>query len=136
MLSDIEPRQIGCLIPGRLAGHRIEDELIIDTQVSKNDIAHRSAVVVPGNDRKPGMAPMVSNVFEKNILDPLPRSRIVFFIVHDTEIHKLPLPKILHPDVFKANLPDQVAVAGIETHAPLVVDLVLLLIEDIDIGKM
>ena len=133
MSSHMDPGHISRLIPFGLAGHVVINQRSVDCQILKTDVLHRSLLVVARYLGDFGVAALIGDVAEEYILDAPSGSGTILFVVEDTDIDKLSLAEILHPDVLKTDVTDEVVVAGIDGEATLIIQLLFLVVQDVDI---
>src|SRR6185437_2390442 len=131
MFPDKESRHIRGFVPGGFAGHRIGDQDTVDAEVAESDVADGVSFVIAGNNREGSVGAGIADIVKEDVLDPLAGGCIVFFVIHYPKIDKLTLPEVFDADVVEMYVADQIAVAGVEAHTALVVDLVFLLVEDV-----
>ena len=131
VFADKESCHIRGFVPGGFAGHRVEDEGTVDTEVVEGDVADGVGVVITGDDGEGSVGAGIADIIELDVLDPLAGGCIVFFVIHYPKIDELPLPEVFDADVVEMDVSDQVAVTGVEAHTALVVYLVFLLVEDV-----
>ena len=136
MLAHEEQGHIAGFIPRRFTRHVVRNHPSVDFEVLEDYILDVARVIITGDHGEVGVRAVICDVFEQDVFDPSAGRSVVLSIEHNAQIYQLPFAKIFDADVLEPDVANQVAVARIEAHATLIVDLRFMVVEDIEIDEL
>ena len=133
MLTDEDASHVARLVPLRLAGHVIGDELSVDAKTLEANVLDLAFLVVAYQHGELLTLTIVGDVLEEDILDAAAGGGTILLVVEDAQVEELPATEILDADILKAHAPHQVVVAHIDGDTTLIIQLHLAVVEDVNI---
>ena len=125
---------VGGLVPRGLGGHRVGDLDAFDGEILEADVRHAAFLVVALDDGELS-ATSELNVAEQHSGDGLTRSLAVLQVVEDAQCKQCALTDAIDADTVEGDVLDHVVVATYDGHAPLVIDLALVVLEDVEVAE-
>ena len=134
MFADEDAGHITGLIPLGFVGHLVADESAIDAQILETDVLHTAFFIVTCNNREFLATSIVADVLQKHIMNATSWSQTILFVVEYAHIEELTLAEILDAYIFETYTAHQVVVAHIDGDAPLIIQLILAMVKNVDIA--
>lgn len=129
MLTHKDTCHISSFIPFRFLGHIIVNHFTVYRQVFETNVFHFPFFVIADNHGDFRILSRIRNVFEQDILNASAGCLAIFFVEEDTEIDQLSLSEVFYPDIFKAYVPYQVVVSGVDGKTALIIQLLFFMIQ-------
>lgn len=133
MISDECGYIVGRGVPLGFSRHVVEDGLSVDFESFEFDVVYFPVVVVSVDNGHIRGFTVVTDIPERDVLDPFSRCRAVFLVESHLNLKDGTLMDVLNPNVVEEDVLDVVVVSAVDGEASLVIHLRLALTQDVDV---